>query len=97
MALFKDSRFLKTSAYNRRGETLILNIRKRAKFNLEDATYYTFIQGDTLDGIAYKTYENAQLWWAILDANPQYQSEAEINVGDILAIPSFEQVVRLSG
>ena len=96
MAVFQNSRYIKTSAYIRRGETLILNIRKRNSFSDSDCTYYTVIRGDTIDGIAYRVYGNAQLGWAIMDANPVYQSEVEIKAGDVLKIPPFEEVVRVS-
>lgn len=96
MAVFRGSRYVKTPAYVRRGETLILGIRDRVKFDAEKSTFYTVVQGDTLDGIAYKEYGNAQLGWAIMEANPLYQSEIEIKPGSVLMIPSFEQVVRSS-
>lgn len=97
MPVFQDSRYVKTSAYVRRGETLILSIRNRNRFDMGKATFYTVVQGDTIDGIAYKQYGNAQLWWAIMDANPVYQSELEIKPGDVLAIPSYDEVVTLIG
>lgn len=93
MAVYKNSKYVHTPAYIRNGETLILSIRKRNKFNEQDFIYYTVIQGDTIDGIAYRTYGNAQLGWAILDANPQYLTEMDIKAGDLIAIPSFEEVV----
>lgn len=94
MAVFKDSRYTKTSAYVRKGETLVLSIRDRINFDLSNATFYTVVQGDTIDGIAYRQYGNAQLWWAIMDANPKYQTEIEIMPGDLLVIPPFDEVVR---
>lgn len=97
MAVFKNSRYIKTSAYLRDGNTLILSIRNRVKFDAEKSTFYRVVQGDTLDGIAYKQYGNAQLWWAIMEANPLYQSEIDIKPGTILMIPSFEQVVKAIG
>lgn len=97
MAVFRDSRYTKTSAYIRRGETLVLSIRKRNYFDTSKATYYTVVQGDTIDGIAYRQYGNAQLYWAIMDANPKYQSEVEIKPGDVLVIPSYDEVVKASG
>ena len=97
MAVFKDSRYSRTSAYVRQGGALILSIRERNHFDLSKATFYTVVQGDTLDGIAYRQYDNAQLGWAIMDANPKYQSEIEIQPGDVLAIPSYDEVVRVSG
>lgn len=97
MAVFRGSRYTPTPVYIRRGETALLSIRNRNKFNIDSATYYTVVQGDTLDGIAYKQYGNAQLGWAILDANPSYQSEIDIKPGDILTIPAFSEVVKVSG
>ena len=94
MSVFKGSRYTMTPAYKRDGDTLMLRIRKRAKFDPSKASYHTFIEGDTLDCIAFKKYGSAQLWWAILDANPQYQSELEINAGDIIAIPNYQEVVK---
>jgi nucleoid-associated protein YgaU len=96
MAVYRDSRYTKTPAYVRNGSTLILSIRNRNYFDVSKATFYTVVQGDTIDGIAYKQYGNAHLWWAIMDANPQYQSEIEINPGDVIIIPSFDEVVRVS-
>lgn len=94
MAVYRDSRYTKTSAYVRTNGGFVLDIRKRFQFNSKNFTYYTVVQGDTLDGISYNEYGNAQLGWAIMDANPTLQSEAEIVPGTILAIPSFDEVVR---
>ena len=96
MAVFQGSRYVKTPAYVRRGETLILSMRSRVKFDAEKSTFYSVVQGDTIDGIAYKQYGNAQLWWAIMEANPLYQSEIEIKPGAVLMIPPFEEVVKIS-
>lgn len=56
--------------------------------------YYTFKEGDTLDGLAYKYYGDASLWWAILDANTYFESEIEIEFGTVLAIPTKREVVN---
>jgi len=96
MAVFQGSRYVKTSVYTRRGETAVLSIRNKNNFDLTNATFYTVVQGDTIDGIAYNQYGNAQLWWAIMDANPTYQSELEIKPGDVLVIPPFDEVVKVS-
>ena len=53
MSVFQGSRYVKTSAYKRRGEALVLNIRKRNHFDVNKSTFYTVLQGDTIDGIAY--------------------------------------------
>ncbi len=95
MGVYRGSRYINTKLYDHKS-ALVMDIRSRYVFDLTNAIYYTVVQGDTLDGIAYRQYGNAQLWWAIMDANPQYQSELEIKAGDVLCIPPYEQVVRVS-
>lgn len=96
MSVHVGSRYLKTPVSARNGSTFIFNIRDKVKFNSDTATYYTVVAGDTIDGIAYRYYGNANLYWAILDANPQYLSELDIKVGDTIMIPSIREVTRES-
>lgn len=95
--IYVGSRYIHSPIYCRSGQTFIFDIRGKYKFNSDNATYYTFVQGDSIDGIAYKFYGNANLYWAILDANPSIMSELDIKVGDVLMIPDFEEVAKISG
>lgn len=97
MAVFQSSRYVNTSAYIKNGENLMLANREKAIFNSDNFTYYTVLEGDTIDCIAYKVYGDAQLYWAILDANPTFLSELDITEGSVIAIPDIEEVVRISG
>ena len=98
MAVFVGSRYARTGLYRTDEHlTLVFDIRSRPKFNPDNFLYYTWVQGDTADGVAYRYYKNAQLWWAIMDANPQYMFDNEINPGDIVNIPGYLEVARLSG
>lgn len=90
------SRYIHTPIYARSGQSFIFNIREKFKFNPENATYYTVVQGDSIDGIANKFYGNANLYWAIMDANPKLMSELDISAGDVLMIPDFEEVAKVS-
>lgn len=94
--VFQNSRYVQTQVFMQDSETAILAPRDIPTYDLTDATHYTFTEGDTLDGVAYKLYGNAQLWWAILDANQRYQSELEISPGDVLTIPPYSEVVKYS-
>lgn len=96
MSVYQNSRYIKTGAY-RTSDTnaMLLKLRTRPSFDIDLATYYTWVQGDTIDGVAYRQYDNAQLWWAIMDANPKYASEMDILPGDVLTIPSYKEVVKL--
>lgn len=98
MSVFSGSRYTPTPVYRPNNNSArIMVLREKATFNLDTATYYTVIEGDTIDGIAYRKYGDAQLYWAIMDANPTYMSEMEIKPGDVLVIPSYSEVVSYLG
>ena len=94
--MYENSRYLHTPIYTRDGNpSPILKIRSRFTFNLEEATIHEWVEGDTLDGVAYKYYGISALRWAILDANPKYRTEFDINNGDYVLIPDYDEVVEL--
>ena len=96
MALYENSRYLHTPIYNRfNGSGQMLKIRERFIFDKQECTLYEWVIGDTLDGVAYRQYGFCALRWAILDANPKYRTEFDIEPGDILLIPNYEEVVDL--
>ncbi len=96
MAVYENSRYLQTRQLTRLGwETPTLEIRKRFTFNQENYTTHEWCEGDTLDGVAHKYYGVSALRWAILDANPKYRTEFDIQCGDIIYIPDYEEVVSL--
>ena len=96
MAIYRGSRYTKTPLYND-GERNIFKIRKREDFSLDGTTVHVFIEGDTLDGLAYKYYGDSQLWWVILEANNKYRSELDIGYGEELVIPNYKEVVSVYG
>ena len=94
--MYENSRYLQTPLYTRYGNSSpILKMRSRFSFNIANATVHEWVEGDTLDGVAFKYYENCALRWAILDANPKYRTEFDIKNGDIILIPDYEEVVSL--
>lgn len=96
MAVYDNSRYLRTPILSRRGWGVpTLGVRQRFTFNEDLCATYTWIEGDTLDGIAFKNYGKTALRWAILDANPQFRSEFDIKPGDVLLIPAYEEVVSI--
>lgn len=90
---YRGTRFTHTQAYQVEG-ALVVDIRDTVEFDLTNAVYYTFVEGDTICGVAYKQYEDSDLWWAIMDANPRFQHEIEIKPGDLLLIPPREEVLK---
>lgn len=60
----------------------------------DDSDYvYQVKQGDRLDLLAKQFYGNPQKKWLILFANPQYITELDIKVGDIITIPNPERLI----
>ena len=96
MAVYENSRYVQTNMLMRRGFDIpVLDIRQRFSFTEDLCAVYTWIEGDTLDDVAYKFYNNTHLRWAIMDANPQYSIEFEIQNGDQILIPNYEEVVDI--
>jgi phage tail protein X len=94
--IYENSRYLHTTMSTRLGwDVPTLDIRKRFTFNEDNCQTYEWIEGDTLDGVAYKFYGICALRWAILDANPKYRTEFDIKNGDRILIPDYEEVVDI--
>lgn len=96
MAIYENSRYLHTRQYTRLGwNTPILEIRSRYTFNQEKCSLHEWCEGDTLDGVAKRYYNVSAFRWAILDANTKYRTEFDIQNGDLILIPDYEEVVSL--
>ena len=94
--VYENSRYLHTPLVTRNDwNTPVFGIRQRFSFNEENYTIHEWVEGDTLDGVAYKYYENTNLRWAILDANPKYRTEFDIKNGDRINIPDYGEVVDI--
>lgn len=50
--------------------------------------YYTVVEGDRFDLIAFKVYGLSDYWWKIADANPEIFYPDNLVVGSILRLPS---------
>ena len=92
MSVYDLSRFIKTEVDLFNYPSLIMRIRNSSEYSRSGSTTYMFKRGDNIRLLAHKFYGAHEVWWAILDANPQYQSELEIKIGDILKIPSMREV-----
>lgn len=89
--IYKGSRYTKTALYDRQG-TLMFHQRQRISFGRKNCVIHTYSQSDRLDNLAVKYFGNPQLYWVILEANPNYRCELDIKVGDKLLIPSYAEV-----
>lgn len=91
----ENSRYVRTSLYSRDYEVPMLAIRERFTFNTDLCTFHTWREGDSLDKLSYNYYNNPEFRWAILDANPRYRSEYEIEVGEHILIPNIDEILAI--
>lgn len=91
--IYKNSRYTKTSVENTDGIS-VFKLRKRFEFNTDNAVIHQYSEGDSLEGIALNYYNDPQLWWVILEANPQVKNALEVPYGTNLVIPSEKEVVN---
>jgi nucleoid-associated protein YgaU len=50
--------------------------------------YYTVVDGDRLDRLAFDLYGVPDFWWKIANANPEIFYPDELVVGSIIRIPA---------
>ena len=53
-----------------------------------DVYFYEVTEIDRIENIAVKTLGNPELWWQIMDVNPEILNPFEIPAGTTLRIPS---------
>lgn len=91
--IYNNSRYTKTSVINTDG-TQVFKARTRFEFNTDNAIVHQFSEGERLEGLANKYYNDPQLWWVLLEANPQIKLGINIPFGTNLVIPSEKEVFK---
>lgn len=54
----------------------------------KDAKYYVWTEMDRIDRVAGEFLKDPDLWWRIMDANPEVANPLDIAVGQVIRIPS---------
>jgi len=49
---------------------------------------YTWVFGDRIDLVSHQFYHRPDLWWYIMEANPEVKDPSNIPAGTVLRIPS---------
>jgi len=93
MTIYRGSRYenLKYRIYNdpERGKIPIMERRTPLELPPNGEVFkHQWKQSDSLDGLANHYLGDPQLWWVILDVNPKYMLPWEIEIGDVLRIPT---------
>lgn len=71
----------------RTGNYNVTVFRKFPKYSVK-FFWYEWVQSDRLDIIAMRFLGNSELWWQILDANPEILDPFEIAPGVLIRVPN---------
>jgi hypothetical protein len=98
MAIYEGSRYTNVYAYEEEYKGKIVQAfhsRLLQPIDLREAFKHTWIESDRLDLLSNRYYGDPQYWWFLLDANSRYMEEHDINNGDEILIPPFEELRRV--
>ncbi|MFV8753959.1 LysM peptidoglycan-binding domain-containing protein [Nannocystaceae bacterium ST9] len=77
------------------GDTNFRGTRAREIGPAEGVIEHVVEQGERLDLLALRYYNDVHLWWRILDANPELLSASELLeaqwVGQVIVVPRAEE------
>jgi phage tail protein X len=89
--IFFDSRYATGEirrAFDSRNDKYRLTVFRSWPYLSATFLFYEWVDGDRVDVIAEKFYGRAELWWRILDANPEIIDPLTIAPGTVIRIPN---------
>lgn len=89
--IYTDSRYAEgqlIKTYDARNNSNSLAVIREVSDSSSEFYYYTWTVRDRIDLLAYRLLGNADLWWKIMDFNPEIGNAFDIPVGTVLRIPS---------
>lgn len=90
MPISRNSRYINSQVYTATldgSNRTLIDSSSRSAVVFTGGSTHQVVEGDTLEGIAYKVYGDASKWWAIADANSIYNPLFDLVVGSLLNIP----------
>ena len=92
MSIFKGSRYeYSTVDYVATNSTLVeepIVLYTASDLGLTSYWEHTYVEGERLDSISYKYYNNSQYWWLIVEYNPEINDFINVTPGTILRVPN---------
>jgi hypothetical protein len=89
--IYADSRYadgILQKALDSRTGTYTVGVLRHFPADSSQYYYYVWTERDRLDKLALERLGNVDLWWRILDYNPEISNGLDIKVGTTLRIPS---------
>lgn len=88
--IFTDSRYstgVLAKAYDARKDSYQVSLFRQFLSESSSFFYYTWTQKDRIDLVATEFLGDPNLWWLIMDYNPEIPNPFDIPLGTILRIP----------
>lgn len=88
--IYSDSRYANANiyrAYNGKKDNYSITVERTFPSETSKFYYVSWREGDRLDAMAAELLNDANLWWKIMDYNPEVANPFSIEIGTILRIP----------
>lgn len=88
--IFSDSRYATAKVYkteNPKTQNNSIVVQREWPELQSNFFYYIWIEGDRAESVAARLLGDSNLWWSIMDFNPEIINPFSIPVGTILRIP----------
>lgn len=88
--IFADSRYASgvvVKSYDARKPAYSVTLFRQFPTSTAEFYYYTWTQRDRIDLLAYELFGDPNLWWTIMDYNPEISNPFDIPIGTVLRIP----------
>lgn len=92
--IFTDSRYatgIFFKAYEPRKNSYNLTVLRQFPVDQSNFYYYVWKERDRIENVAARLLEDSNLWWRIMDYNPEVIDPINIVAGTPIRIPSDEQ------
>lgn len=89
--IFSDSRYADGNifkSYDSRSKKYGVTVLRNFPEDSQTFFYYTWAERDRVDALAQRFYGDPDMWWKIMDFNPEIMNPFDINVGVVLRIPN---------
>ena len=88
--IFSDSRYADgtlITAYDSRKQNYAVGVLRQFPSETSSFYHYTWTASDRIDLVALKLLGDVELWWRIMDYNPEINDPVHIAAGTVLRIP----------
>lgn len=92
--IYADSRYARGiffTAYEPKKNTYNLTVFRRFPVDQSNFYYYVWRERDRVENVAARLLGDSNLWWRIMDYNPEVIDPINIVAGTPIRIPSDEQ------